>query len=124
MGQNLIDTNVLLEYVAKTLPHKAHIWMNKTIEEDFNISIINKIEVLGHHSATEALEEFLGLADVYELSDDIVKQTILLRKAQKMKLPDAIIAATALVYDMTLISRNISDFKNIQGLKVIDPHAL
>jgi predicted nucleic acid-binding protein len=41
-----------------------------------------------------------------------------------MKLPDAIIAATALVYDLTLISRNAADFKNIQGLKAVDPHSL
>jgi predicted nucleic acid-binding protein len=40
------------------------------------------------------------------------------------RLPDAIIAATALVYDLVLISRNISDFKNIDGLQVIDPHSL
>jgi predicted nucleic acid-binding protein len=39
-------------------------------------------------------------------------------------LPDAIIAATALVYDLTLISRNVIDFKGIQGLKVIDPFAV
>ena len=38
-----------------------------------------------------------------------------------IKLPDAIIAATALVYDLTLISRNVSDFKNIEGLKVLNP---
>jgi predicted nucleic acid-binding protein len=41
-----------------------------------------------------------------------------------MKLPDAIIAATALVYDLTLITRNTSDFKNMEGLKVINPFDL
>jgi predicted nucleic acid-binding protein len=39
-------------------------------------------------------------------------------------LPDAIIAATAIVYNWALISRNTKDFKNIKGLKVIDPFAL
>jgi predicted nucleic acid-binding protein len=44
-----------------------------------------------------------------------------IRKAYKFKLPDAIIAGTALVYDLTLLSRNMNDFKNIAGLKIINP---
>jgi predicted nucleic acid-binding protein len=53
-----------------------------------------------------------------------VEASIDIRKKHKTKLPDAIIAATALVYDLVIISRNISDFKNIDGLQVIDPHSL
>jgi predicted nucleic acid-binding protein len=41
-----------------------------------------------------------------------------------MKLPDAIVAATALVYDLILVTRNTSDFKSIEGLEVIDPFSL
>ena len=40
-----------------------------------------------------------------------------------MKVPDAIIGASALVLDCHLITRNVSDFKGIDGLKVIDPFA-
>ncbi len=39
----------------------------------------------------------------------------------KMKVPDAIIGAAALVLDCNLITRNVSDFTMINGLKVIDP---
>jgi predicted nucleic acid-binding protein len=45
-------------------------------------------------------------------------------KNHKTKLPDAIIAATALVYDLVVVSRNVADFKNIKGIQVIDPHSL
>ncbi|WP_198675460.1 PIN domain-containing protein [Pleomorphovibrio marinus] len=38
------------------------------------------------------------------------------------KLPDEIIAATALTYDLTLLTRNIGDFKKIEGLKVTNPN--
>jgi hypothetical protein len=44
-----------------------------------------------------------------------------LRKKKKTKLPDAIIAATALELGLTLITRNIGDFKNIPNLKSINP---
>ncbi len=37
-------------------------------------------------------------------------------------MPDAIIAATAIQNDLTLIPRNTADFKNIVGLPLIDPH--
>jgi predicted nucleic acid-binding protein len=58
------------------------------------------------------------------INEEIIDQTIELRKVYKTKLPDAIIAATALVHGMTLISRNASDFKNISGLKLVDAHTL
>ncbi|AYQ34414.1 PIN domain-containing protein [Runella sp. SP2] len=54
----------------------------------------------------------------------VVEASIEIRKRHKTKLPDAIIAATALVYGLVLISRNVSDFKSIDGLQVIDPHLL
>ncbi len=57
-----------------------------------------------------------------ELTELVVKQTILLRKQNKTKLPDVIIAATAIVFDLTLITRNTNDFKNIPNLTVINPY--
>jgi len=59
---------------------------------------------------------------VLDLTNNVVETCINIRKKHKTKLSDAIIAATALVYDLTIISHNTSDFKNIDGLTVIDPH--
>ncbi len=58
---------------------------------------------------------------VIPLNDDIVKATIALRKKNKIKTPDAIIAATAMVLDFTLVTRNIKDFTKIPLLKILDP---
>lgn len=54
-------------------------------------------------------------ANVIDLSHDIVEACINLRQNHRTKLPDAIIAATAIVYDLVLISCNTKDFKNIEG---------
>ena len=125
MGKKfLIDTNILLGYIGGVLPANAHELVEEAISSDFNISVINRIEVLGHHSANKSLCSFLDLSKQYELSLPVVEQTILIRKVVKIKLPDAIIAATAIVHNFVLLSRNTKDFKNIDGLKILDPYSL
>jgi predicted nucleic acid-binding protein len=72
-----------------------------------------------------AMEEFMNTAFLFPLDEAVTKETILLRREHgKLKLGDAIIAATALIHELDLVSRTTSDFKNIKGLWVIDPHSL
>ena len=124
MGKKyLIDTNALIEYTGDLLPEKAHSFISGIIDEQFIISVINKIEVLGYNTAGKDIEDFIELADVIELTGDITSKTIELRKVYKTKLPDAIIAASAIVNNLTIITRNTKDFEKIEGLKVINPHS-
>jgi len=102
-------------------------FMNSVINAVPNVSVVTKIEVLGFNAPDEhyqLLTSFMNDATILHLTDNIVDATIEIRKKHKTKLPDAIIAATALVYEQVLISRNISDFKNIGGLQVIDSYSL
>jgi len=59
-------------------------------------------------------------ANIYELTDNIINETIRLRKQVRIKIPDAIIAATALINDFVLITRNIDDFKGIKKIKLLN----
>ena len=125
MGKRfLIDSNTLIEYLAKTLPTNGQLFVASIIDEEFNISFVNKIEVLGHPSAGKEITEFINLANVFDVTTAIIDKTIEIRRAYKTKIPDALIAATALVYDLTLISRNLSDFIKIPGLQVFNPHSI
>jgi len=117
----LIDSNSLIEFQANLLPEKGQLFVSKAVDESFNISIINEIEVLGHKSSTPELEEFISLANILDLSSEIAKATVELRKNHRIKLGDAIIEATAMVNGFTLITRNTTDFKNIKGLNVLNP---
>ena len=72
----------------------------------------------------QILLDFINDSLVIGLTEEVIDKTIDLGKANKIKLPDAIKAATALVYEYVLISRKISDFKNIVGLEAINPHEL
>lgn len=117
----LIDSNILIKFEGRLLPEKAQAYVANIIDEDFNISVIIEIEVLGHHSATKEVEEFIGLANLFEIDKAIRTATIQLRKQYKIKLPDAIIAATALTHGFTLVTQNEKDFVNIDGLQVTNP---
>lgn len=125
MGQGyLIDTNVVIDYTSNLLPVKGETFVENIFNTGFNISVVVQIESLGYNGDPAKmllLERFLATANIYPVASVIAQQTILLKKAGKIKLGDAIIAATALVHDLILVSRNIDDFKNIPGLQVIDP---
>jgi predicted nucleic acid-binding protein len=125
--QYLADSNTIIDYVGNKMPVKASIILDGYFDVGLTISIISKIEVLGFNGNADELKrlaDFIGLANIVFIDEAIANKTIELRIANKIKLPDAIIAATALVLNLVLISRNTSDFKNISELKCIDPYSL
>jgi len=123
----LIDTNVIIDYLGNKISQSGMQFMNTVIDAVPNISIITKIEVLGFNttkSEYQILIDFMDDSNVIELSKNVADICIEIRKRNKIKLPDAIIASTALASNSALITRNIADFKNINGLIVINPHNL
>jgi len=122
MGKRyLIDSNILIEFVGKLLPEATVASLSTIIDTDFNISFINKIEVLGHHSADEGWINFVNQASIIIADDDIIEKTIQIRKKHKIKIPDALVAATAVVNDLILLTRNTQDFKGIEDLEIENP---
>jgi predicted nucleic acid-binding protein len=129
MGQRyILDTNTVIDYVGDKLPQDSALAMDKLVNDELNVSIIVKIETLGFNgekSEMQKLKDFLSLAKIYYVDDLIADKTIDLRKTyRKLKLGDAIIAATALANNLILISRNTKDFEDIFGLTCINPYEL
>lgn len=130
MGINYLwDTNTAIYYLQQQFPANAEVFIDNILLTDAPvISAITEIELLCWKTATEKdlllLNSFICDATVIELEQAIKIKTAELRKAHKIKLPDAIIAATALVHNLTLITRNTTDFKNIKNFKTINPHNL
>ena len=102
--------------------------MNKIVDIKPNLSVITKIELLcfkGTKQSEEKLTKtFVDASTVFGLDEAIVNKTIALRKMHPIKLPDAIIAATAIVFNLVLITRNMNDFESIVSLKCIDPNMM
>lgn len=68
------------------------------------------------------MQNFINETTVIELDKNIKLKTADIRRNYRIKLPDAIIAATAFVYDLSLITHNFKDFEIRNGLKIIDPY--
>ena len=83
------------------------------------------MEFLGWEKHTEEgfekAREFISFANVISLSNEIGDLTIDVRRESKIKLPDAVIAATALNNNLILVTRNDKDFKDVKKLKVYNP---
>lgn len=116
----LIDSNVIIDLSIGKLPADVLNLLSDIIDRAPQISIVNKIELLSLKDVSSQIVSFTDNAFVFSLTDEIADTTIQLRKKYKIKLPDAVVAATAVVHKLTLITHNISDFRNIAGLKVID----
>ncbi len=124
----LIDSSAVSKYLEERLPETGLAFMDAIFDVESNISVIAKIELLtwnpGENDLQEKVATFAEDSAVYELSDTIVDQTIQIRRKYRLKTPDAIIAATALVNNLTVVTDNERDFNNIKGLKWINPARL
>lgn len=75
---------------------------------DCTVSVISEMELLGYAPLSETDEQeminFLNRVHIFELNHRVKNKTIELRKRHKIKLPDAIVLATALTYELELLS--------------------
>ncbi|WP_165499808.1 type II toxin-antitoxin system VapC family toxin [Pedobacter frigidisoli] len=125
----LWDTNTVIYYLQKQLSLPAETFIDEILSISRPaISAITEIELRWWKAATEndiiVLNNSINDSFVYELYSDVKYKTVEIRKEYNVKLPDAIIAATALVNDFTLLSRNSKDFVRIDGLKLVNPFNL
>ena len=117
----LLDSNIII-YSAQ--PENAQL-RELIAEYAPAVSALSYLEVLGYHLLKEEqrqyFEEFFQVAQVLPISQDVLNQAVILRQQKRMTLGDAIIAGTALVYGLTLITRNTDDFRWITQMRLWNP---
>ena len=108
MVKALFDTNILVDYL-NAVPEARTEFQRYTEKA---ISIITWMEVMaGADGDLEALtRNFLNSFDVVSVDEQIAERAVGLRRSHHIKLPDAIIWATAQVHAMLLVTRNTRDF--------------
>ncbi len=124
MGQYLIDNNVISKYFSGLLPEHSMNLVANAIDEIPNISVITEIEALSwvnpDKRKEQIVKEFVQECNVIGISKEIVKNCVAIRRSKKMKTPDAIIAATAIAHNLTLLTSD-AGFDKIPGLQVLNP---
>lgn len=125
VGRCIIDTNILIYHLAGVLTYQAEATLAGALESGSSISIITRIELLGwrNHSpdSLKAAEALLNSVSEIPLHEEIIRLCISLRQNYSIKLPDAIIAATARYANFPLMTRNMTDFERVPELKMVDP---
>ncbi|MBW4513694.1 MAG: type II toxin-antitoxin system VapC family toxin [Timaviella obliquedivisa GSE-PSE-MK23-08B] len=123
--QYLFDSNILIYQLNGSLNERGNTFLEDGLVGEGAYSIVSKIELLGFQqpklAEAQARELLASLIEI-SLSLEVAEQAIKIRKAHKIKLPDAIVAATALVDGLRLVTRNIRDFTQIDGLLMVNPY--
>jgi toxin FitB len=120
----LLDSNILI-YASQPENSFLRAWV---LAPDARVSAISIPEVLGFAEldpmAEAEFEEWFEALSLFEVSRAVLRRSAALRRQQRLKLGDAIIAATALENGCELVTRNVRDFSGIPGLTVINPFDL
>ena len=118
--KKIIDSNILI-YSYKDFIQLRGIFRDTSVY----LSEISKMETLGFHQLKQDEKQYFvhifEKNNIITIDSEIIDRAIELKQKQKMSIGDAIIAATALIYDLEIITRNTKDFEKIKGLKATNP---
>ena len=122
----LCDTNILIEFyknnqqIVRELQNigQSHLAISVITQAELYYGALNKVElskIKRHLALLQALpvdttvsDKFIELMEGYSLS-------------HKLAIPDAIIAATAIIHDVPLYTLNLRDFRFVKGLTLYQP---
>ena len=117
-----LDTNAILYYLkddAETVSLLRNIFAENA---PVNISAITELELFAFSKLTaheEALiEDLISTLAVIPVDSHVARLAAFVRRQYHLKVPDSVIAATALFTGSTLLTRNTRDFRGVTHLKV------
>lgn len=108
MVKALFDTNILIDFLRGIPEAKVEI----SLYQDGAISIVTWMEVVAGtpQGAETATRGFLDSFGVVDLSEAVAERAVALRREFRLKLPDAIIWASAQVGDRLLVTRDMKGY--------------
>ena len=130
----LLDTNVISETIKKAPNQKIINWLDSIDAEKFSLSVITLgeirkgIEKLPDHTKkqqiiqwleTELIERFYGR--IINIDAAVADKWGYITSIKNIPAIDALIAASAIVHNHKLVTRNVKDFESINGLEIINP---
>ncbi|EBU8132107.1 type II toxin-antitoxin system VapC family toxin, partial [Salmonella enterica subsp. enterica serovar Java] len=103
MVKPLFDTNILIDYLNGLEPAREEL---RRYDDRF-ISIVSWMEVLAgtDSSVEEETRKFLNSFETLPIDEPVAELAVVIRQKQRVRLPDAIIQATASVHSLLLVTR-------------------
>jgi predicted nucleic acid-binding protein len=107
----LVDTDVFVDHLrgARELDPKSH---------RVHYSVVTRAELFAGSTASEIVSILLAPFRELEVGRKIAERAGRLRRESGIRLPDALIAATAVEHGLSLFTRNRTDFEGVRGLRV------
>lgn len=120
--KGLIDSNIII-YLSNGLMEISDLFGKY---DELLISRITHMEVLGFDFKNESDEELVSTLirnfQILEIDEQVGASTIQIRKKKKIKLPDAIIYATAMENNCELVTADVKDFNRLDGgVRIYNP---
>lgn len=116
----LIDSNIII-YTGLVNQGRLRKWLKNYSPV---VSAVSQIEVLGYRKLTEKdkhyFEAFFNNLKVIPINENVIKEAIALRQIKSMSLGDSIIAATAIIENIPLLTANSKDFSPVKNIELID----
>ena len=117
----ILDSNIIIYSVKpEYIPLARYLQANQTA---VHVSLISTLEVLGFNRLVpidkRKFDAYLNSVKIFPINEPVITEAIRLRQQRKRSLADAIIAATGLIYNQPILTNNVADFADVEGLQVI-----
>lgn len=117
----ILDSNIL---IYSAMPSYDYLRVY-TRDPNNYAAALTKLEVLGFHNLQPIdkvyFDSIFIVLNIIYADDAVISKAIEIRRLKKISVGDSVIAATALIHDLELYTRNVSDFTHITGLRVVNP---
>ena len=109
----LVDTDVFVDHLrgARRFGAKSH---------RVHYSVVTRAELFAGYAATELVTVLLAPFRELPVDRTVAERAGRIRRESGVRLPDALIAATAIEHKLSLFTRNRSDFEKVAGLRLRD----
>jgi predicted nucleic acid-binding protein len=107
----LVDTDIFIDHLRGVVALEPR-------QHRLHYSVITRAELFAGTSATDAAGRLLAPFRELPVDREIAERAGRLRHETGVRLPDALIAATALCHGLLLTTRNRKDFESIRGLRL------
>lgn len=110
----LVDTDVFIDHLRGAAELRAG-------RNRLHYSVVTRAELFAGNTAMDLVSQLLGPLREIPVDRAVAERAGRVVREFQLRMPDALIAATALEHRLTLVTRNRKDFDRVRGLRVRNP---